>query len=271
MSIDIPQVAALLREAAQSEILPRFNCLKDSEIFEKTGPNDLVTAADLASEALLSERLLEMLPGSVVVGEEGAAKDPDILNHLSGEDAVWIIDPVDGTLNFTKGNREFAVIVALVRKGIVRAGWIHHVLDDNGVSAEEGGGAWDSDGKRLHVAEAAPFGEMAAALYVGARRTPELYERIKALKSRRGPRSHMSCAGAEYLALARGTTHYAIFTRLMPWDHAAGYLIHAEAGGYAAMMDDERPYRPEPIDRNLLLAPDIDTWHELRSLLLGDD
>lgn len=270
MNIDIIQVASILREAAQAEILPRFNRLKESEIFEKTGPNDLVTAADLATEALLSERLLDIVPGSVVVGEEGVAKDPGILDRLAGNENVWIIDPVDGTLNFTKGNREFTVIVALARDGVVRAGWIHHVLDDNGVMAEEGGGAWDSDGARLQVASAAPFGEMTGALYVGARRTPELYERVKALKSRRGPRSHMSCAGAEYLALARGAIHYAIFTRLLPWDHAAGNLIHAEAGGYAAMLDG-RPYRPEPIEGNLLIAPDEDTWHELRALLQGND
>ena len=269
MSIDIAQVASVLRETAQSEILPRFNRLKKSEIFEKTGPNDLVTAADLAAEALLSERLLQIVPGSVVVGEEGVAKDPEMLNHLSGEDTVWIIDPVDGTLNFTKGHREFTVIVAMARGGVVRAGWIHHVLDDNGVSAEEGGGTWDSDGKRLQVAPAAPLGEMTAALYVGARRSPELYARIKALRPQLGPRSHMSCAGAEYLALARGSTHFAIFTRLLPWDHAAGHMIHAEAGGYAAMLD-KRPYRPEPIKGNLLIAPDEGTWHALRGLFLGE-
>jgi fructose-1,6-bisphosphatase/inositol monophosphatase family enzyme len=79
----------------------------------------------------------------------------------------------------------------------------------------------------------------------------------------------LSCAGAEYLALARGSTHYAIFTRLLPWDHAAGHMIHAEAGGYAAMLD-ERPYRPLPIEGTLLIAPEEDTWHELRSLLLGE-
>ncbi len=270
MNIDIERVASILREAAQSEILPRFNRLEKREIFEKTGPNDLVTAADLAAEALLSERLRALVPGSMVVGEEGVAKDPDILDHLSGEDTVWIIDPVDGTLNFTKGHREFTVIVALVRGGMVRAGWIHHVLDDAYVSAEEGGGAWDNNGNRLQVAPAAPLGEMTAALYVSARRTPELYERIKALRPRLGPRSHMSCAGSEYLALARGSTHYAIFTRLLPWDHAAGHLIHAEAGGYAAMLD-ERPYRPEPIEGILLIAPDEGTWHELRTVLLGTD
>ncbi|MHA1536008.1 MAG: inositol monophosphatase family protein [Alphaproteobacteria bacterium] len=270
MNIDMAQVASLLREAAQVEILPRFNRLKKSEIFEKTGPNDLVTAADLASEAMLSERLLEIAPGSVVVGEEGAAKNPGIMDRLAGNEYVWIIDPVDGTLNFTRGNREFTVIVALVHKGIVRAGWIHHVLDDYTLSAEEASGAWDSEGARLQVAAAAPLGEMTGALYVGARRTPELYQRLKALKPRLGRRSHMSCAGSEYLALARGATHYAIFTRLMPWDHAAGYLIHAEAGGYAAMLD-ESPYRPVPIEGNLLIAPEEETWRELRALLLATD
>lgn len=271
MNIDIAQVAAILREVAQGEILPRFKRLEKSEIFEKSGPNDLVTAADLAAEAVLSERLGGLIPGSVVVGEEAVAKDPGIMDRLTGSESVWIIDPVDGTLNFTQGRREFTVIVALASGGVVRAGWIHHVLDDAYIAAEEGGGTWDGEGNRLHVAPAAPLGEMTAALYVSARRTPQLHQRIKALKPRLGPRSYTSCAGSEYLALARGSTHYAVFTRLLPWDHAAGNLIHAEAGGYAAMLDDERPYQPKPIEGNLLIAPEQDTWHQLRAVLLGTD
>jgi fructose-1,6-bisphosphatase/inositol monophosphatase family enzyme len=75
-------------------------------------------------------------------------------------------------------------------------------------------------------------------------------------------RSYLRCAGAEYLALLRGASHYALFTRLMPWDHAAGCLIHAEAGGWSACLDGS-PYRPRPIEGSLLLAPDRATWDML--------
>jgi fructose-1,6-bisphosphatase/inositol monophosphatase family enzyme len=266
MSVDIDQVAAIIREAAETEILPRFNRLTEGDIEEKTGPKDLVTAADLEAEAVLSRRLSDLLPGSAVVGEEAVAKSPAVIERLDGDAPVWIIDPVDGTWNFTQGKTDFTVIVALVRGGAVRIGWIHDPIANATVSAEEGSGAWENGTTRLRVAEPAPLAEMTAALYVGPRRTPELYERVRALKADIGPRSYLSCAGAEYLALARGATHYAVFTRLLPWDHAAGHLIHAEAGGFSRMMDD-RPYEPRPIDGTLLLAPNTDCWQSLRAML----
>jgi fructose-1,6-bisphosphatase/inositol monophosphatase family enzyme len=269
MSVDIDQVTAIIREAAETEILPRFNRLTEGDIEEKTGPKDLVTAADLEAEAVLSRRLGDLLPGSTVVGEEAVAKRPAVIERLNGDAPVWIIDPVDGTWNFTQGKTDFTVIVALVRGGAVRIGWIHDPIGNATVSAEEGSGAWEDGTTRLRVAAPAPLAEMTAALYVGPRRTPELYDRVRSLKADIGPRSYLSCAGAEYLALARGATHYAVFTRLLPWDHAAGHVIHAEAGGFSRMMDD-RPYEPRPIDGTLLLAPNADSWQSLRALLLED-
>jgi fructose-1,6-bisphosphatase/inositol monophosphatase family enzyme len=269
MSVDIDQVTAIIREAAETEILPRFNRLTKGDIEEKTGPKDLVTAADLETEAVLSRRLCDLLPGSAVVGEEAVAKDPAVIERLDEDAPVWIIDPVDGTWNFTQGKTDFTVIVALIRDGAVRIGWIHDPIGNTTVSAEEGSGAWEDGTTRLRVAEPAPLAEMTAALYVGPRRTPELYDRVRALKADIGPRSYLSCAGAEYLALARGATHYAVFTRLLPWDHAAGHLIHAEAGGFSRMMDD-RPYEPRPIDGTLLLAPSADSWQSLRAVLLDN-
>jgi fructose-1,6-bisphosphatase/inositol monophosphatase family enzyme len=269
MSVDIAQVTAIIRETAETEILPRFNRLTKGDIEEKTGPKDLVTAADLEAEAVLSRRLCGLLPGSTVVGEEAVAKDPRVIDRLSDDSPVWVIDPVDGTWNFTQGKTDFTVIVALVDGAVSRIGWIHDPIANSTVAAEEGSGAWEEGTTRLQVAEPTALIEMTAALYVGPRRTPELFERVKALKGALGPRSYLSCAGAEYLALARGLTHYAVFTRLLPWDHAAGNLIHAEAGGFSRMMDDRR-YEPRPIDGTLLLAPDPESWQTLRALLRGE-
>lgn len=265
---DIDAVTRIIRETAEAEILPRFRRLKASDIREKTGPRDLVTAADLAAEALLSRRLTELLPGSCVVGEEGAAADPAVMDRLTGPDPVWVIDPVDGTLNFAEGREAFAVIVALVRDGAAVAGWIHEPITGETVLAERGEGAWQG-AVRLEVAAPAPIGDMTAALYIGPKRAPALHARIKDIGRSLGPRSATSCAGAEYLGLARGKIHYAIFTRLLPWDHAAGCLIHAEAGGYATNFAGQ-PYRPAGLDGPLLLAPDADTWRDLHARFTED-
>ncbi len=133
--------------------------------------------------------------------------------------------------------------------------------------AVRGGGAWTERG-RLGVAKAGPLRQMTGVLYIGARRAPALHDRLKALEGERalGPRSFQRSAGAEYLGLAAGEIHYAIFTRLLPWDHAPGVLIFREAGGHAAYWDGE-PYRPNdarPVP--LLAAPDEKSWQELRAI-----
>jgi fructose-1,6-bisphosphatase/inositol monophosphatase family enzyme len=268
MTLDIDRVSALIQETAEAEILPRFRNLAAGDIRTKSGPQDLVTAADLASEERLALALRAQLPGSIVVGEEGAFADPGLIDRLAGGGTIWVIDPIDGTTNFAEGKPDFAVIVGLVRDGEIVAGWIHDVLAGETAVATKGAGAWIGT-RRLRVKPPATFEAMTGAVYVGAKRAPALHERVKALRPLMAARSYLRSAGAEYLALVRGASHYALFTRLMPWDHVAGHLIHAEAGGYAACLDGA-PYRPRPIEGTLLLAPDRATWHALERRFTGD-
>ena len=95
-------IADLLAEVARVEIVPRFRALAHGDWREK-GPGDIVTIADERTEAALAPRLQALLPGSVVLGEEAAAKDPSLFDLLSGDHPVWIIDPIDGTANFAEG------------------------------------------------------------------------------------------------------------------------------------------------------------------------
>ena len=76
------------------------------------------------------------------------------------------------------------------------------------------------------------------------------------------------CLGMEYVDLTRGALHFAEYGGLKPWDHAAGLLMHAEAGGFAAMAADEAAYRPLLEQRiRLLVAPDRQSWRELRAMM----
>jgi fructose-1,6-bisphosphatase/inositol monophosphatase family enzyme len=263
MSFDPDAVTELLVEAGQTVVLPRFRNLRDDQIDTKSGPNDLVTAADLECEAFLTERLAAMRPGSVVVGEEAAARDRSVLDLLATDDRdVWIIDPIDGTYNFAHGDERFAILVALAREGETRAGWIHFPTSGETYCATHGSGAY-RDGARLAVAASDAVERMTAVLYVGKTRAPALYERIRAVKHRLGSRRFARCVAVEYAGLADGDIHYAIFTRQLPWDHAAGCLIHAEAGGAQAFLDGT-PYRLRERTLPLLLAPDGDCWEALR-------
>lgn len=263
-SLDPEKVAALIVEAANAEVLPRFRSLEHHEVEEKTGPADLVTAADIGAEAYLTPALAAMLPGSLVIGEEAVAKDPSVMARLGHGERVWIIDPVDGTYNFAHGKEQFTMIVALVEAGETVGGWIYAPIENRMTIAEHGSGTF-VDGRQMHVSASGPsLKDLSAALYIGPKRAPDLYQRIKDLKDSLGPRSYSRCAGWEYLEFASNRLDYAIFTKQLPWDHAAGCLIATEAGGTVAYLTDRSPYRPVERAEPMLIAPDPATWEMLR-------
>jgi fructose-1,6-bisphosphatase/inositol monophosphatase family enzyme len=265
---DMAAVARLIAEAAEAEVVPRFRRLAAEDVREKAR-GEIVTVADHAVEARLEAAFRELTPGSVVLGEEAAAADPSVFNHLVGGEPVWIIDPIDGTNNFASGVPVFAVMVAFVRSAEVLQAWIYDPVARAMASAALGEGGW-LDGKRLQVA-APPDdpSQMTGALLAGffGRRdlAKKIIERRERVRTVRGLR----CAGHEYLRLAGGETHFALFSRLMPWDHAPGVLIHSEAGGYGAYLEGG-PFNPARIDvSGILLAPDKPSWEKLHTVLLG--
>jgi len=264
---DMDRVTALIREVTEAEILPRFRKLEDHEIGDKL-QGEIVTAADIEAEKKLTQALLSLDPKSVVVGEEAASEHPEIMNELHGSAPVWIIDPVDGTRNFAGGSECFAVIVAYCRGGETVAGWIHDPIKNLTVTAAAGEGAWECQGrdkKRLTVTgQASAFTDMVGS--IGKKRR-EIFEKHSKPEK---PASFVryGCTGQEYMALARETIHFAEYGLLKPWDHAAGILIHREAGGYSALSDTETQYKPiPPRQARLLLAPNEDHWHALRDIL----
>ena len=92
--------------------------------------------------------------------------------------------------------------------------------------------------------------------------------KIAGRTERLGSVFQLRCAGQEYLALVRGQSHFSLYHRLMPWDHAAGQLLHGEAGGYSARLDGST-YRPIHVDGGLLLTPDRASWEMIHGVLVG--
>jgi fructose-1,6-bisphosphatase/inositol monophosphatase family enzyme len=265
--IDIAEVSAVIAEIAAAEVLPRFRALADEEIQHKTA-GELVTVVDVAVEQLLTARLKDLLPGSLVVGEEAVHEDPSMMAQLDADAPVWIIDPIDGTRNFAHGRPVFAIMVGLVRHGESWGAWILEPVSGRFAVAERGSGAW-MDGRRLRVAAPDVPARMSGSLHASsfaprhiARRVDQRRDRVAAVRS-------LGCAGAEYLRLAEGTIHFSLFTRLMPWDHVPGTLLHQEAGGVALCFDGT-PYRAERYrELGLLMAPDGQSWQALHDTLLA--
>lgn len=264
-------VAALLRAAARQEILPRFRNLGASGVRMKTGPLDLVTEADEAAERVIEAGLLRYFPGCVVVGEEATSADPSRLDLLKTADLAFVVDPVDGTANFAAGLPLFGVMAAAIVRGEVVASVIYDPLGNDTALALRGEGAWREadDGQRsaLSIAAAAPVGMMAGN--VSWRFLPEPQRSIVCGNlPRLGGSWDYRCAAHEYRMLASGHCHFLFFNRLYPWDHAPGWLLHREAGGYSARLDGSE-YDPTVTDGGLICAPDRACWEALRETLLG--
>lgn len=268
MAPDADRVARLIEEAAAIEIMPRFRRLAAADVREKA-PGDLVTIADEAVEARLTPQLTALLPGSIVLGEEAAAADGKLLDRLLDDRPVWILDPVDGTGNFAEGRAAFAVMVALVRQGEIIAGWIHDPIAGRTATAAAGEGAWLGD-RRLRVAAApSDVAAMAGVLLAGHFGSRDLGRQVAARRHRVRALPSLRCAALEYLRLAEGEMHFSLFTKLMPWDHAAGVILHREAGGHAGYLEGGS-YQPSATQRSgLLLAPDPDSWQRLNDALFG--
>ena len=251
-------VERLVREVADAAILPRFRALADDDIAEKTGPADLVTVADREAEALLTRCLPDLVPGSVVVGEEGVAADSAALDRL-GADAVWIVDPVDGTGNFVDGSTRFGVMVALVKGGETVLGVIYPPTDGRCALAERGAGA-AFGGEPLQGRRGAPFAQAAgdfSSLYFDE----PLRSRYEARFANAASVHAGRCSAWAYLDAARGHSDFVMQYRMTVWDHAPGVLLVAEAGGRSAMLADGAPYRPvaQP-DAPMLCTADAAMW-----------
>ncbi len=256
-------VSALLREAAGRAILPRYQSLTADQIDAKAA-DDVVTIADQEAELILAEGLAKILPEAAIVGEEAAHADPALLERL-GDTLCWIIDPLDGTNNFAKGQQPFGVMVALAEAGETIAGWIYDPLSGRLCHAHRGGGAWLDDNRVTARSTGAepPIAAISLVFMDQLQRA--------AMKQHIAPHYTLTdiprCAAEQYPRLVLGVNDLSIFERTLAWDHAAGVLFVNEAGGMAARPDG-RPYRVDEAHLpGLIGAASPALWHGLAARL----
>ncbi|MBS2537990.1 inositol monophosphatase [Catenulispora sp. NF23] len=232
---ELAEVEDIIRSVNEKAVLPRFRSLNDSDIAMK-GPMDPVTVADREAEDLLRERLTAFLPGSVVVGEEAVSEDPSVLDALTGAAPVWIVDPIDGTRNFVAGSGRFSTLVALAVGGVLQASWTYAPVIGRIGTALAGHGA-QVDGVPARVA-AGPGGASLPVTTSHPVWWPLTYGRaVDALRDAELDVRYFDACGIEYLDLAIGARSAMVLTWEHSWDHAAGLLLVAEAGGHAAALD----------------------------------
>jgi histidinol-phosphatase len=212
-----------LAELADSLSLPRFRA---TDLQVETKP-DLtpVTDADRAVERALRERIAAERPGETVLGEEEGDD--------GGGDVRWIVDPIDGTRNFSRGLPVWATLIALERDGAVVCGVVSAPALGHRWWAARGEGAW-RDGERIHVSRVAALEDAAVSCSEGADLT-----RFEPLVW------HARGLGDfwQHMLVAEGALDAAVDSRLAIWDYAAVVPIVEEAGGRSGAPDgaDARP------------------------------
>lgn len=266
---DHDRLAAILREAARREVMPRFRRLAQGDIRAKDTPGDLVTEADEAAERFICSELARAFPGAVLVGEEATAREPRLLGRLQEAELAFVIDPIDGTLNYAADLPLFAVMAAAIVQGETVAAVIHDPIVDDSAVALRGEGAWlcrpDGETRSLRTAIATAPEDMSGMIswqYFPAPARSTLTSSFPAFANV----ASLRCCGQEYRLAAAGHCHFLLYGALNPWDHAPGALLLSEAGGHVRLLDGS-PYRPGEPATGLLCAPDEGSWHRIRQVL----
>jgi myo-inositol-1(or 4)-monophosphatase len=254
-----PVPGSVAREAAE---LARSRRAEDiGAIGTKSTATDLVTATDRAVEKLIVQRLRERRPDDLVLGEEYGG------DEVGGDGRVrWVLDPIDGTVNFVYGLPHYAVSIAAEVDGVMVAGVVHNAANGEEWTAVRGDGAW-RDGNRLGGSGVTVLSQALVATgfgYDSARRAHQAKVIVHVLPRIRDIR-RFGAAALDLCAAAEGRVDAFFEKGLGPWDSAAGGLIAAEAGLRVTGLAG----RPPSPDMVLAAPPAI--YQELHDLLVSLD
>ena len=211
------------------------------EVEEKGARENIVTSSDLAVQHFLMKELRARFP------EVGFLCEEEDMTDIRGHEAVWVIDPIDGTCNYSRGNENCCVSVALVCGGEPVLGVVYSPWRGELYTAEKGKGAF-CNGRPIHVSDR-PFENgilfTAMALYrkdLAKACSDIIYDLYMDCNDVRRTGS----AAIELCLMAAGFAELYFEMRLMPWDYAAAGLILEEAGGAVCSFGGGKPspYKP---------------------------
>jgi myo-inositol-1(or 4)-monophosphatase len=213
----------------------------------KSSSVDVVTEMDLASERLITGFLSEHRPADGILGEEGAS--------LEGTSGVrWVVDPIDGTVNYLYGLPAYAVSVAAQKDGETLVGVVEVPARGETFRAVRGQGAFLGD-RALRVRPSPPLGQALIGTgfnYVEHRRrhqaevARELIPRLRDIR-------RSGSAAVDLCDVAAGRMDGFFERGLAPWDYAAGELIAREAGAHSG----GRPGRAHDPDLAVVASPGV--------------
>lgn len=220
---------ALIKEAGRKI---RHSLTNELVIESKADANDLVTNMDKEIEQFFIQHIREDYAGHAILGEEGFG---DALQSLEGY--VWMLDPIDGTMNFIHQKRNFAISLGIYKDGIGLFGYIYDVMHDELYSAQKGHGAYLND-EPIPMLEATTISNAIIGMnasWVVPNRHVDNEGIIRLVKDVRGIRSYGSAA-LELAYVSTGRIDAYMSMRLSPWDVAGGVVIAEEVGAIATNL-----------------------------------
>ena len=232
---------------AGAEVLKHYFNNKDLKISNKEGINNLVTEADHASENAIVKTIREAFPDHFILSEEVGELKTD-------SDFKWIIDPIDGTVNYAHGIPLCCVSIGLEQKGEIILGAVYNPMLNEFYLAEKGKGAW-LNGDRIYVSTKSTVMDSCFVTgfpytYLDVPNSPlDVFDRF----IRKGiPVRRLGSAAIDLCWVAAGRFDGFFEHKLEAWDSAAGYLMVEEAGGKVTDHEGKKfsPYQHRIIATN---------------------
>ncbi|MEN3113337.1 inositol monophosphatase [Uliginosibacterium paludis] len=243
---------SVVRDVAREAIMPHF--LRAAREFKEDGSS--LTAADLASQQALLERLPEVLDAPVISEEMTAAQQLECWE--AGQEGVWCIDPIDGTTNFANGIPLFAVSVAYMVGGETQFGVVYNPTTDESFYAARGEGAW-LNGRRLPLRAPATRLNVAVA-GIDFKRIPNTLAANLVMTPPYYSQRNFGSSALEWCFVAAGRLDVYLHGGQALWDYAAGRLILAEAGGSYGVLDGG-PLEPAPLPKRAVVLASSPALH----------
>jgi myo-inositol-1(or 4)-monophosphatase len=260
MKIDIQELIQIIKKVAKQELLPRFE--KVSKEYKLDG--SIITEADTVTQQRLQELLYQSYPTISLLGEEMSEEEQ--LQALANKNGVWILDPIDGTSNFSHGLPYYCVSLALIEDGVLRLGIVYDPERDECFYAEKGRGAF-LNSKRLNAPDyATPLNKTIAG--VDFKRLPaDMAARIASNPPYASQRSLGSIA-LDWCWVATGRIQVYLHGKHNLWDYAACWLILEEANGASQTLDGDCVFTPT-MDHKFAMAAVtkelLEDWYQAAS------
>jgi myo-inositol-1(or 4)-monophosphatase len=242
---------------AGAAVLKHFFNNKDLKVSNKEGINNLVTEADHASEKAIIETIREAFPNHFILTEEAGELKTD-------SDIKWIVDPIDGTVNYAHGIPLCCVSIGIEEKGKMIFGAVYNPILNEFFLAEKGKGAW-LNGERIHVSTKQTVMDSCFVTgfpytYLDIPNGPlDVFDRF----IRKGvPVRRLGSAAIDLCWVAAGRFDGFFEHKLQAWDSAAGFLMVEEAGGKVTDYNGDyySPYQPQIFASNGIIHHEGLEW-----------